>query len=80
MIHRYVSATMTPVLLDQAHALRIRADRTRRLAKSIDDSETSTAILRYADELERRAAALEARTHERSFDSERTPACEATPG
>jgi hypothetical protein len=62
---------MKPVLLDQARAVRARAERTRRLARSIDDPDATRAILSYADELERRAAKLEAKACDLQADGER---------
>ena len=58
------------MLLDQARAIRARAERTRRLARSIDDPEAIKAILAYADELEDRAAQLDAKARALPADGE----------
>jgi hypothetical protein len=48
-----------PILLDEARAIRARAERTRRLAKSTNDTDATKAIMAYAENLERRATNLE---------------------
>jgi hypothetical protein len=50
-----------PILLDQARAIRARAERTRRLVRAIDDRDAIKAILAYAEKLEDRAAGLESK-------------------
>lgn len=48
-----------PLLLDEARAIRARAERTRRLARSTIDQDAMKAIMAYAEDLERRATNLE---------------------
>ncbi len=48
-----------PLLLDEARAIRARAERTRRLARSTIDEDAMKAIMAYAEDLERRATNLE---------------------
>jgi predicted nucleic acid-binding Zn-ribbon protein len=48
-----------PHLLEQARAIRARAERTRRLAKATTDADATKAIMAYAEDLERRATNLE---------------------
>jgi hypothetical protein len=59
------------MLLDQARAVRARAERTRRLARAIDDADATRAILSYADELERRATRLESKARDLQVDGQR---------
>lgn len=48
-----------PLLLDEARAIRARAERTRRLARAAIDEDATKAIMAYAEDLERRATNLE---------------------
>lgn len=53
-----------PILLDEARAIRARAERTRRLARSTNDADATRAIMAYAEDLERRATNLEVKARE----------------
>ena len=46
--------------MSEAPYLRVQAQRCRRLARQIDNQDVAKRLLDYADELEARAAALEA--------------------
>jgi predicted nucleic acid-binding Zn-ribbon protein len=53
-----------PILLNEARAIRERAERTRRLARSTNDADATRAIMAYAENLERRATSLESKARE----------------
>jgi predicted nucleic acid-binding Zn-ribbon protein len=60
----FIKTMKKPTLLDEARAIRARAERTRRLAKATIDADATKAIMAYAEDLERRATNLEFKARE----------------